>query len=452
MDVLCCTASILHLTAIAIDRYWAVTRADYSRRNNKKIIFGMIFIVWFTSVCISLPSRFTIEDTDRLVEDVLNDGICIVNRNKIYTVFSTAGAFFLPMSFLLGIYIKIYISARQRIRKKKFTWLKYASSQTNGIANCESIVTSTEAATLSGHSSSPVKPPANGEVLNTTEQVFSVGFEYSHYSDKDARLSSPTIWVDDEEGTELDDAGDDLLCDITHSGSSSPRPTDGSTIQSPIISQSPLPTSRRAFNYSHLASSSHSLAPLPSPSPPTPPPPPLPPPPPPTLPSHSPSPPFSNSRSKSSSPKASLPKANGYVMASHQSNESKCKHASDAGIGLAFMSVKRRLLNKQLSVTTLEKVLARRERLEHRREQRAARTLAIITGCFLLCWIPFSVNALVYPLCGEACAVPPDGEKFFLWLGYVNSLLNPIIYTIFSPDYRKAFAKTLTCRFCRSRR
>jgi len=28
-DVFCCTASILHLVAISLDRYWAVTRVDY---------------------------------------------------------------------------------------------------------------------------------------------------------------------------------------------------------------------------------------------------------------------------------------------------------------------------------------------------------------------------------------------------------------------------------------
>jgi len=29
------------------------------------------------------------------------------------------------------------------------------------------------------------------------------------------------------------------------------------------------------------------------------------------------------------------------------------------------------------------------------------------------------------------------------WLGYVNSLLNPLIYTIFNPDFRRAFSRIL---------
>ena len=30
-----------------------------------------------------------------------------------------------------------------------------------------------------------------------------------------------------------------------------------------------------------------------------------------------------------------------------------------------------------------------------------------------------------------------------VWLGYINSFLNPIIYTIFNMEFRKAFAKIL---------
>ena len=39
--------------------------------------------------------------------------------------------------------------------------------------------------------------------------------------------------------------------------------------------------------------------------------------------------------------------------------------------------------------------------------------------------------------------VPQAIFSFFQWLGYLNSLLNPVIYTIFSPDFRNAFKKML---------
>lgn len=40
-DVLCCTASILHLVAIAVDRYWAVTDLNYIQVN--KTLFAYLF-------------------------------------------------------------------------------------------------------------------------------------------------------------------------------------------------------------------------------------------------------------------------------------------------------------------------------------------------------------------------------------------------------------------------
>lgn len=82
---------------------------------------------------------------------------------------------------------------------------------------------------------------------------------------------------------------------------------------------------------------------------------------------------------------------------------------------------------------------------DSKRERKAAKTLAIITGAFICCWLPFFILAILMPTCAS-CNISPLIMSFFLWLGYFNSTLNPIIYTIFSPEFRHAFKRILCGR------
>ncbi|PZC79957.1 hypothetical protein B5X24_HaOG215547 [Helicoverpa armigera] len=85
--------------------------------------------------------------------------------------------------------------------------------------------------------------------------------------------------------------------------------------------------------------------------------------------------------------------------------------------------------------------------LKMKREHKAARTLGIIMGAFILCWLPFFLFYVSTSLC-DSCRCPEVVTVIMFWTGYFNSALNPIIYAYFNRDFRNAFKNTLACAFC----
>ncbi|BFZ01997.1 hypothetical protein BsWGS_05036 [Bradybaena similaris] len=88
-----------------------------------------------------------------------------------------------------------------------------------------------------------------------------------------------------------------------------------------------------------------------------------------------------------------------------------------------------------------------RRKSKFKQEYKAAKTLGIIMGCFSVCWFPFFIINVIDPLIGYTIMNEP--WQIALWLGYINSLMNPILYYYFNKNFYNAFRRLLSCKVCK---
>ncbi|XP_010865308.3 histamine H1 receptor isoform X2 [Esox lucius] len=79
--------------------------------------------------------------------------------------------------------------------------------------------------------------------------------------------------------------------------------------------------------------------------------------------------------------------------------------------------------------------------LQVHKEHKAAKQLGCIIAGFMMCWIPYFIAFMVMAFC-QTC-VHHDLHMFTIWLGYINSTLNPFIYPLCNENFKKVFKKIL---------
>lgn len=116
-DVLSCTASILNLCAISVDRYWAITKPlEYGVKRTPRRMMLCVALVWLGAACISLPPLLILGN-----EHITEDGvpICTVCQNFGYQIYATLGSFYIPLTVMLFVYYQIFRAARRIVMDEK---------------------------------------------------------------------------------------------------------------------------------------------------------------------------------------------------------------------------------------------------------------------------------------------------------------------------------------------
>lgn len=87
-------------------------------------------------------------------------------------------------------------------------------------------------------------------------------------------------------------------------------------------------------------------------------------------------------------------------------------------------------------------------------EQKASKVLGIVFFLFVAMWCPFFVTNVLAVACNPTICPQSLMEmllNIFVWVGYMSSAVNPLVYTLFNKTYRAAFARYVRCR-CREER
>lgn len=129
-DVLSCTASILNLCAISVDRYWAITKPlEYGVKRTPRRMMLCVALVWLGAACISLPPLLIAGN----VYTMDDQPACMVCQTFGYQIYATVGAFYFPLAVMLFVYYQIFKAARRIVMDEKRAQTRLEGALNNGV-------------------------------------------------------------------------------------------------------------------------------------------------------------------------------------------------------------------------------------------------------------------------------------------------------------------------------
>ena len=118
-DVLSCTASILNLCMISVDRYYAITKPlEYGVKRTPRRMIACVSLVWLGAACISLPPLLILGNEHGETEGSTAQQ-CVVCQNFGYQIYATLGSFYIPLTVMIVVYYKIFRAARRIVLEER---------------------------------------------------------------------------------------------------------------------------------------------------------------------------------------------------------------------------------------------------------------------------------------------------------------------------------------------
>ncbi|XP_075977233.1 dopamine D2-like receptor isoform X1 [Anticarsia gemmatalis] len=391
IDVICSTSSIFNLVAISVDRYIAVTQPiKYAKHKSNGRVWCMIGVAWLVSGAIGSPVVLGLNNTpDR------RPGDCLFN-NKDYVIYSSLGSFYIPCIIMMFLYYNIFKAIRQRAKKQR-------------------IAKKTSAAI-----SSAVSSGTAAVVIENVAQTQRL--DGSLHDDRATNTASGSNDEDDGDDfgrTEMGAYAEELV------NSRSARFMLAAVVEetglimanlaSPIPMMDPNTNNDSGYAPSNIDGEKEHTPPA--------------------------SPTQKEDKKEEKDDKTDGPKK--------PELKKKLSRLSSSSL----ISTPRRRFRSAASAARFTIFRANRAgklraKSFAKKEKKATQTLAIVLGVFLFCWAPFFTCSVLDAMCSKFGLPYSPGVTVFIlttWLGYINSFLNPVIYTIFNPEFRKAFRKILHC-------
>ena len=79
---------------------------------------------------------------------------------------------------------------------------------------------------------------------------------------------------------------------------------------------------------------------------------------------------------------------------------------------------------------------------------KAAKTIAILVSALLVCWMPLTISSTAWSLCYDCFLKSPiELYSALVVLAYVNSALNPILYSFYNREFRQSFKRLHKLQF-----